>query len=145
MAHHQDEGRGFPRRRFLKGMGWAPVVFLPAPLHASFLDLSFPEKAAVPADAIQLADFRLTPHYPSKSPLEDVLRKVAPGTDEFATEKYAFEIMALLARWSRGLQAAPPALEHFRKLSCETRRSHSEPIYGGQASNTTRVLSEALA
>lgn len=56
------------------------------------------------------ADFRFTPHYPSKSPLDDVLSRVVPGTDEFVTEKYAFEIMRLLGEWSQVLKAEPPAL-----------------------------------
>ena len=61
-------------------------------------------------------DFRLTPHYPAKSPLDDVLRLVAPGTDEYLTEKYAFEIMRLLNEWSKGFKATPPALAILAKF-----------------------------
>ena len=56
------------------------------------------------------ADFRFAPHYPSKSPLDDVLGRVIPGTDEYVSEKYAFEILRLLNEWSQGLKAKPPAL-----------------------------------
>jgi Flp pilus assembly protein TadD/peroxiredoxin len=73
----------------------------------------FGAKFAAPPRAIPsfpFADYRLTPHYPAKSPLDDVLRLVAPGSDEFVTEKYAFEIARLLDDWSRGLKAAPPAV-----------------------------------
>ena len=51
-----------------------------------------------PGGALPLAfsDVRLTPHYPSESPLEDILRLVPPGSDEFVAEKYAFEIQAQL-------------------------------------------------
>ena len=54
---------------------------------------------------------RLTPRYPAKSPLDDVLRLVVPGSDEFVTEKYAFEIGRLLNDWSQALKAGPPALQ----------------------------------
>ncbi len=90
-------------------MRWAPVLFVPAPLRA----LPFGAKLAAPPRAIHsfpFADFRLTPHYPAKSPLDDVLRLVAPGADEFATEKYAFEIARLLNDWGQALKTAPPAL-----------------------------------
>ena len=56
------------------------------------------------------AEFRVTPHYPSKSPLDDVLRLVAPGADEFVTEKYAFEIGRLLNEWGQALKAGSPAI-----------------------------------
>ena len=63
-----------------------------------------------------LADFRLTPHYPAKSPLDDVLRHVIPGGDEYITEKYAFEIMRVLGEWSQGLKDASPALAILAKF-----------------------------
>src|ERR1700676_2388487 len=108
MAQYKDEKR-ISRRIFLRGMRWAPVLFVPAPLQAWPLGL----KLAAPPRAIPpfpLADSRVTPHYPAKSPLDDVLRLVAPGADEFVTEKYAFEIGRLLNKWSQALNAAPPAL-----------------------------------
>src|SRR2546430_8022148 len=43
--------------------------------------------------SLPFADSRLSPRYPAKSPFDDVLRQVVPGTDEYITEKYAFEIM----------------------------------------------------
>ena len=58
----------------------------------------------------------MTPHYPAKSPLDDVLLKVVPGADEYLTEKYAFEIMPLLNQWSVELSAAPPALASLTKF-----------------------------
>jgi len=62
------------------------------------------------------SDLRLTPHYPAKSPLEDVLRLVRPGSDEYVLEKYAFEIMPLLNDWSRELRATPPARDVLAKF-----------------------------
>src|SRR5260221_10641776 len=89
-------------------MRWAPVLFLPAPMLGSPLRSLFP---AISTDqSSPFSDLRLTPHYPTKSPLDDVLRLVLPGSDEYVTEKYAFEIAPLLLEWSRELRATPPAL-----------------------------------
>jgi Flp pilus assembly protein TadD/peroxiredoxin len=88
-------------------MGWAPALFLPA----TTLGLPFrPLIAGVPANQsppLSYPDFRLAPHYPAKAPLDDVLRLVQPGSDEFVTEAYAFEIMLLLDEWSRRLTSTP--------------------------------------
>ena len=64
----------------------------------------------------EFADFRITPHYPAKSPLDDVLRKVVPGADDYITEKYAFEIMRLLDEWSRALKAGAAARNVLAKF-----------------------------
>jgi tetratricopeptide (TPR) repeat protein len=111
MACQKDEHHAFSRRTFLKQMRWASVLLLPAPLSSS------PARqllAGTPGDrstTFDFADFRVTPHYPTKSPLDDVLPKVLPGTDEYITEKYAFEIMRRLDDWSRALKGVPPALD----------------------------------
>jgi Flp pilus assembly protein TadD/peroxiredoxin len=86
------------------------VLFLPAPLHASPFRLFSSETPRDRTSSFPFADVRLTPHYPTKSPLDDVLLKVAPGADEYIAEKYAFEIMQLLGEWSLALKTAPPAL-----------------------------------
>jgi Flp pilus assembly protein TadD/peroxiredoxin len=116
MARQKDEDHTFSRRMFLRGMRWTPVLFLPAPLYSS----SFrPLLAGTPGKgnpAFDFADSRVTPHYPAKSPLDDILRKVVPGTDGYVTEKYAFEIMRLLDGWSRALKAASPALDVLAKV-----------------------------
>ncbi|HEX7698724.1 MAG TPA: FG-GAP-like repeat-containing protein [Candidatus Acidoferrum sp.] len=116
MTGHKDEDHIFSRRTFLRRMRWAPLLFLPAPLHASPFPSILPETTGDGTSAFPFADFRLTPHYPAKSPLDDVLRLVAPGTDEYVTEKYAFEIMRLLNEWSQGLKATPPALAVLAKF-----------------------------
>ena len=103
------------RRRFLRTMGWAPFVFSSAPLLAS----RFPPLSGEPflgAASVPPSDFRITPHYPSKSPLDDVFRLVAPGGDEYLTEKYAYEIIPLVNAWGERLKASPPALADLTKL-----------------------------
>ena len=89
-------------------MRWAPVLFLPAPMFGSHVQ-PFLSSASARQSSTLPFDFRLTPHYPAKSPLDDVFRLVIPGADEYITEKYAFEIMPLLREWSRALTATPPA------------------------------------
>ena len=87
-------------------MGLAPLLLRPAPfLGSAFI---FGPKRVFPSQKpdFPFSDLRLTPHYPEKSPLADVLRLVAPGSDEFVTEKYAFEIEAILTGWSQALKAS---------------------------------------
>jgi len=116
MARRKDERSSFSRRSFLRGMQWAPLLFLPAPIQG----FSFPsvrhESSRDPNASFPFADFRLTPHYPAKSPLEDVLSRVVPGSDEYVTEKHAFEIMRLLAGWGEALKFSPPALAAVAKF-----------------------------
>ena len=91
---------GFTRRDFLKAMSWVPTAFMAAPFcHSSVASRHF-----------TAGEFRLRPKYPAESPLDDVLRLVQPGLDEFITEKYALEIMQVLAAWSDALRRAAPAI-----------------------------------
>jgi Flp pilus assembly protein TadD/peroxiredoxin len=103
MSHHKKEKQGLSRRTLLKGMGLAPLLFRSSPFFGYPLAALPSKRFQTSAEAFSLADFRFTPHYPARSPLEDVLRRVAPGSDEYITEKYAFEIESLLQRWSQAL------------------------------------------
>ena len=125
MAGHKNDRHRAPRdgraidasrRSFLRGMRWAPMLFLPAPLHASALRQAFPRARGENAPSFSLADSRLTPHYPTKTPLDDVLRQVIPGGDEYLTEKSALEVSRLLNEWGRGLKARPPAVGILAKF-----------------------------
>jgi Flp pilus assembly protein TadD/peroxiredoxin len=116
MGYYKKGERSFSRRTFLKRMQWAPVLFLPAPLQVRALRPVPAEFPGGASSSFHFADRRFTPHYAAKSPLDDVLRKVVPGTDEYVTEKYANEIMRLLGEWSRALVAAPPALGVLAKF-----------------------------
>src|SRR5215470_15994464 len=113
MARRLDEKHIFSRRTFLKAISWAPACFLPAPLQAvpaprlstNFFESAFP-----------FGDSRVTPHYPTRSPLDAVLRLVAPGTDEFPTETYAAEIGRVLDAWSTQLLASPSAWKQIAEF-----------------------------
>src|ERR1700733_7149390 len=103
MSRQKVENRVLSRRSLLKTLGLAPLILRSAPLYGSPFFPGFPGTSV---SGFPLSDVRLTPHYPARSPLEDVLRLVAPGADEFVTEKYAFEIGTLLDQWSKALRAS---------------------------------------
>ena len=94
-------------------MGMAPVL-----LHgSSFANWPLFQAAySTSGQTTTLPEFHLEPRYPAKSPLEDVLRYVLPGTDEFVTEKYAFEIDQQLRRWSANLTLSVHDLKSFTEL-----------------------------
>src|SRR5580692_7261692 len=106
MSCHKNEDRLLSRRSLLKTMGLASLVLRAAPLHGSSFAFGLPASLASDRSTLPLSDVRLTPRYPAKSPLEDVLRRVAPGSDEYVTEKSAFEIESLLRQWGQALQAS---------------------------------------
>ncbi len=101
---HPNEGSTFSRRTILKGLGLTPIFLRAAPLFGSSL---LSGASSLPLDPLPFADARLIPHYPAQSPLADVFRLVPPGSDSYLTEKYAFEIEAILQRWSAGLRSSP--------------------------------------
>ncbi len=86
------------RRRLLQGLAASPLLYRAAPLCGEWY-LSPPGNLAVPA----YTEARFTPQYPARSPLEDVLRHIAPGSDAYVTEVYAQEIGAVLRQWSASM------------------------------------------
>ena len=99
--------QSIPRRAILKGLAMAPALFRPAPFFgASSLSGAF--EIHGPGDALPFSDTRFVPHYPARSPLADVLELVAPGSDEYASEKYAVDIESVLKGWAKGLKESPP-------------------------------------
>lgn len=94
------------RRILLKGLGASltagPLLLHPASLWgAGLLDaagvrrlnLGFPE-----------GDVRFRPHYPVQPVLADLLRLVPPGSDEYITERYAFDIGEKLKSWGESIR-----------------------------------------
>lgn len=59
--------------------------------------------------------FHLHPHYRVPMPIEDLLVKIRPGTDEFITEKYADQIAATLSQWTASLLHSPHNIDAFEK------------------------------
>jgi Flp pilus assembly protein TadD/peroxiredoxin len=106
MTQHNDEQRILSRRALLKSMGLAPLLLRPAPFYGASLLLGGSDAPVSQKSAFALSDVRLTPRYPTKSPLADVIRFVPPGSDDYITEKYAFEIEQILEKWGDGLKIA---------------------------------------
>ena len=112
------------RRTFLQQMGWAPALFLPAPIQNRLFSHGF----AIPATRTQVhrlnfADTGFIPQYPERSPTDDIIRWAPPGTDEYVGEGYAAQIAASLAKWSRELRNSPfeqAALKTFVSASIES-------------------------
>lgn len=111
----------FTRRDFLRAISWAPVAFVAAPFSGFH-----PRSAGLPRFAAD--EFRLIPKYPAKSPLDDVLRLVQPGLDEVATEKYALEIMQVLAAWSEGIRRTAPATHATNFLANSLQACSLRPV-----------------
>ena len=82
------------------------MLFLPASLQAPLFG-RVRENTWGRIAHLPLSDIHFVPHYPEKSPLDDILRFADPGTDEYTAEGYAAEITALLAAWSNELKASP--------------------------------------
>src|SRR5258708_7246843 len=104
MPRHQNEKQFPSRRAVLKSMGLAPLLLRPAPFHGYSFVFVPPKDLPNRNAGFPFSDVRLTPHYPVASPLEDVLRLVAPGSDDYITEKYAGEIESLLEQWGQALK-----------------------------------------
>jgi Flp pilus assembly protein TadD/peroxiredoxin len=118
MSRYHHEGHSLSRRSLLKAMGLAPFALRAAPLFG----FAFPGAVEKQHPGLPFSDIRLTPHYPSHSPLEGVLRLVTPGSDEYVTEKYAAEIQPLLQQWSVALRASAKdhsVLTEFLDMSLE--------------------------
>ena len=114
MPRHSTKNHGVSRRTILKGLGFAPLLLRASPLHS--YSLLFGDVLHDQDPPFPFSDIRLTPHYPAKSPLEDVLRLVAPGADEFVTEKYAYEIGSLLEQWSAAIRSSTRDISEIAKL-----------------------------
>ena len=118
MGRRCAESLMFNRREFLRqlgnGAGCAVPVLLPAPLRAMAWPITgFRAGPGYPPGEEARSDFRLTPAYPSPSPLDEMLRFAAPGTDAYVTEKFAAELhgwFEALRRWLR-VQNPKPAME----------------------------------
>src|SRR5690242_20067603 len=100
------------RRNLLRSLTWAPALFLPAPLRGPIFANPSRWLPSLPFD-----DKHVSPTYPSPSPLEEVLRLVIPGRDQFIWEQHAAELQQILNRWAahlltshRDLRALAPHL-----------------------------------
>jgi Tfp pilus assembly protein PilF/peroxiredoxin len=106
MSEPNPLAKTFSRRALLKSLQYAPIALLPAPwksLSAVGSRISW--------EGLPFRDLRITPHYPSRSPIDDMMGLVAPGSDQFLTEKYAVQITERLKRWASELKQSNPGLD----------------------------------
>lgn len=109
-SRRKDGAHLLTRREILRSVALVPAALRAAPLFAGPLLSSFANAGLERKSSIPFADLRLTPRYPVKSPLADVIALVTPGSDGYITEKYADEIGSVLKKWSDALKASPAAL-----------------------------------
>ena len=103
MQHRSNDKHPNSRRKFLKQLSWAPVLFLPSSIRNPLVR---PTSIGSAQPAFPAFDhFKFHPHYPSKTPLDDIMRFATPGTDEYLVEGYVAEIEPLLHNWSKGLRS----------------------------------------
>jgi len=129
MTDQNAEKSLFSRRALLKTMGLSPLLLRPAPLFGSSFLLDSSRVSTERRPAFPFVDVRYKPHYPTPSSLADVLRLVAPGSDEYPTEKFAFEIDSLLQHWSQSLRKSVHDLSDLEKLlSASIETSSLNPV-----------------
>jgi len=125
MARQEKQEGRVSRRVFLGGLRYAPLIFLPAPIHSAALRPFATRVAREHVPALSFSDYRLTPHYPAKWPLEDVLRYVPPGSDEYVTEKYAAEITQLFDQWGHELKTDSRSSTELKEILAPSLRAAS--------------------
>lgn len=116
MSDRNNDKHSNSRRIFLKQLSWAPVLFLPSPIRSPFVRSVFPGIPSPQASAHAFDDLRFHPHYPTQTPLDEIIRFAIPGTDEYIVEGYVAEIAALLAGWSKELRSAPRTMAALNSL-----------------------------
>ena len=105
-SRYEDASPLISRRVVLKSLAFSGALLRPASFSGAGLLRSWEETLAFPGD-LPFSDYRLTPHYPTTSPLNDILALVPPGSDDYVSEKYAHEIEMILRQWSAALQKSP--------------------------------------
>ncbi len=139
-----------PRRKFLKGLGLAPILLRASPLFGERI-LESMEAGAASGAGFGFSDLRYTPRYPTRSPLADVLRLVPPGSDQYVTEKYAAEIGTALLQFSDSLRKPIPdvsGLEHWlapELLGCQLVGAKEMPVRSGFGIDVARRIFPPVA
>ena len=105
MGRRRAEPNSISRRQFLERIRYTSPLFLPAPMRWAWDPFPFATAGATGLPGAEaVANFRLSPEYPSRLPFEELLRLVAPGADGYATEKFAAELQEVFAKLGRKLR-----------------------------------------
>ena len=105
----------FRRRSFLiRCCQGASAALIPAGLRG----LAFPSIFDSTNTTTSKADveFHLHPHYRADMPLDATLLKTQAGLDDFVTEKYQYQIAAILAEWSSNWLQSPRDMRAIEKV-----------------------------
>jgi tetratricopeptide (TPR) repeat protein/peroxiredoxin len=100
------------RRDFLEGSIKVSGTLLLPPL--IFERSAYPAPSSFAQSVPSFADFRFVPRYPSTSPLQEILKALRPGEDDFPDEGIVAEVERVLTEWGDGLQQSPPTLRAVR-------------------------------
>jgi len=123
---------GCSRRDFLaRTLYWAPGALLSAPLWKRRFGSGQTSRADAGGGGYLAdpQDYRVTPHYRLRPPLEDVIRKVEPSLDTFIGEKHAEEIEDVLAKWTAALLQSPAGVDAIgTSLSPDLEGSSLQPV-----------------
>ena len=74
-------------------------------------------------------EVRFRPHYPVEPVLADILRLLPPGSDEYITEKYAFEIGEQLKSWGEAMRRDIHDTSRLRAMLYENFAASLIPAY----------------
>ena len=109
------------RREFLTRLSLtAGATFIPSRLWGlmdrrdASLWNAFPQNTVSPNTGS--VGYHLHPHYRAQRPVDTTLAKVAPGADEFLTEKYAAQMEGIMEAWSAELRHAPQAIQTIARF-----------------------------
>jgi len=94
--------------RFCQGAGATAIP-------GSFWRLLLHNSPPAPAQA-SAPRFQFHPHYKTERPLDEILRKIESGHDEFTNEIFADQITGMLAGWSASLRQSPNQVQAVVKL-----------------------------
>lgn len=105
------------RREFLLRccQGAAAALISPVLSPASLGDLGSLNSPDTAHASSASQGFFLHPHYRTPAPLDALLLKTQPGLDAFVSEKYAYQIAAILEQWSFGLLQSPQDMGAIEK------------------------------
>jgi tetratricopeptide (TPR) repeat protein/peroxiredoxin len=117
MSQKADQQNHFSRRDVLRSLAATPFLLKPSPMFGrGFLAAFGGFQQNANKDDYRYAASRYKPHYREQIDLTPVLKLIEPGTDDYATEKYAFEIGAKLTQWAAELRHSTtqfPSLGQF--------------------------------
>lgn len=100
---------------------------------------AFPETIVRAVQPAAGPEFYLHPRYRSRSPLDAMLQKVAAGSDQFITEKYADQIASILNAWSAALRTSPANVGALRKFLADDFSGYS-PSEAKQEQLRSRII-----